>query len=154
MNEGDIALAPLPQADGQIKTRPVVLLRRLPPFGDFLVCGVSSQLHQGEPRLAHVLLASPDEPRGAGPMKTTLSATCMAFWRNARNFTLPGQFGLLVGHSGKAPLRSDVIVFMFMKHDVAGGRTLPGARRQRAPVASQRAHSGPSRAVARRSYCS
>ena len=46
MNEGDIALAPLPQADGQIKNRPVVLLRRLPPFGDFLVCGVSTQLHQ------------------------------------------------------------------------------------------------------------
>jgi mRNA interferase MazF len=46
MNEGDIALAPLPQADGQIKNRPVVLLCRLPPFGDFLVCGVSTQLHQ------------------------------------------------------------------------------------------------------------
>lgn len=46
MNEGDIALAPLPQADGQIKNRPVVLLRRLPPFNDFLVCGVSTQLHQ------------------------------------------------------------------------------------------------------------
>ncbi len=46
MNEGDIALAPLPQADGQIKNRPVVLLHRLPPFGDFLVCGISTQLHQ------------------------------------------------------------------------------------------------------------
>jgi mRNA interferase MazF len=46
MNEGDIALAPLPQADGQIKNRPVVLLRRLPPFGDFLVSGVSTQLQQ------------------------------------------------------------------------------------------------------------
>ncbi|MDE3066785.1 MAG: type II toxin-antitoxin system PemK/MazF family toxin [Verrucomicrobiota bacterium] len=46
MTEGDIALAPLPQADGQIKNRPIVLLRRLPPFGDFLVCGVSTQLHQ------------------------------------------------------------------------------------------------------------
>jgi len=46
MNEGDIALAPLPQADGLIKNRPVVLLHRLPPFGDFLVCGVSTQLHQ------------------------------------------------------------------------------------------------------------
>ena len=46
MNEGDLALAPLPQADGQIKNRPVALLRRLPPFGDFLVCGISTQLHQ------------------------------------------------------------------------------------------------------------
>jgi len=44
MNEGDLALARLPQADGQIKNRPVVLLRRLPPFDDFLVCGVSTQL--------------------------------------------------------------------------------------------------------------
>jgi mRNA interferase MazF len=46
MKEGEIALAPLPQADGQIKNRPVTLLRRLPPFGDFLVCGISTQLHQ------------------------------------------------------------------------------------------------------------
>jgi len=49
MNEGDIALAPLPQADGRLKYRPVVLLRRLPPFGDFLVCGVSTQLQQRVP---------------------------------------------------------------------------------------------------------
>ena len=46
MNEGDMALAPLPQADGQIKIRPAVLRRRLPPFDDFLVCGVSTQLQQ------------------------------------------------------------------------------------------------------------
>ena len=46
MNEGDIVLAPVPQADGRIKNRPAVLLRRLPPFGDWLVCGVSTQIHQ------------------------------------------------------------------------------------------------------------
>jgi mRNA interferase MazF len=46
MNEGDLALARLPQADGQIKNRPVFLLRRFPPFGDFLVCGVSTQVQQ------------------------------------------------------------------------------------------------------------
>ena len=46
MNEGDIGLAPVPQADGRIKNRPAVLLRRLPPFGDGLVCGVSTQIHQ------------------------------------------------------------------------------------------------------------
>lgn len=46
MKEGDIALTPLPQANGLIKNRPVVLLRRMPAFGDFLVCGVSTQLHQ------------------------------------------------------------------------------------------------------------
>ena len=38
MNEGDVALTVLPQADGQRKSRPVVALRRMPPFDDWLVC--------------------------------------------------------------------------------------------------------------------
>ena len=46
MNEGDVALTSIPQENGQIKNRPVVLLRRLPPYNDFLVCGVSTQLKQ------------------------------------------------------------------------------------------------------------
>lgn len=46
VSEGEIVVARLPQADGGAKLRPVVLLRELPGFGDFLVCGVSSQLEQ------------------------------------------------------------------------------------------------------------
>jgi mRNA interferase MazF len=46
MTEGDVLLAPLRQADGKLKDRPVVFLREMPPFQDFLVCGVSTQLHQ------------------------------------------------------------------------------------------------------------
>ena len=41
-----MALAQLSQADGSVKNRPVILLRQMPPFGDWLVCGVSTQLHQ------------------------------------------------------------------------------------------------------------
>lgn len=44
MNEGDVILAYLPQADGRWKIRPAVYLREMRPFGDMLVCGVSSQL--------------------------------------------------------------------------------------------------------------
>ena len=44
MNAGEIRLSPLLQADGQNKTRPVLLLRSTPPFGDFIVCGLSTQL--------------------------------------------------------------------------------------------------------------
>ena len=44
MTEGDIALTPLPQSDGRTKPRPAILLRQMPPFGDWLVCGVSTQL--------------------------------------------------------------------------------------------------------------
>jgi mRNA interferase MazF len=46
MKEGDIVLALLPQADGRGKHRPAVVLRRMPGFGDLLVCGVSTQLRQ------------------------------------------------------------------------------------------------------------
>ena len=46
MKEADDVLTPLPQADGQIKNRPAIILREMPPHGDFLVCGVSTQLHQ------------------------------------------------------------------------------------------------------------
>jgi len=46
MKEGDVALAVLPQADQQTKKRPVVVLRKMPFPGDFLVCGISTQLQQ------------------------------------------------------------------------------------------------------------
>lgn len=43
MEAGDIVLASLAQADGVAKLRPVLLLCRLPGFGDWLACGVSTQ---------------------------------------------------------------------------------------------------------------
>ena len=46
MTEGEVALTSLPQADGRAKLRPAILLRQSPPFGDWLICGVSTQLHQ------------------------------------------------------------------------------------------------------------
>ena len=46
MNEGDVILTPMPQADGNVKNRPAVMLREMPLYGDILVCGVSTQLHQ------------------------------------------------------------------------------------------------------------
>jgi len=46
MNEGDVMLVALPQSNGQLKNRPAIALRLMPPFGDMLVCGVSTQLYQ------------------------------------------------------------------------------------------------------------
>ncbi len=46
MKERDVVLMPIAQADGQKKPRPVLLLREMPKYGDFLVCGISSQLQQ------------------------------------------------------------------------------------------------------------
>lgn len=46
MKEGDVVLTPVPQDDGAIKNRPAIILREMPPYRDFLVCGVSTQLQQ------------------------------------------------------------------------------------------------------------
>jgi mRNA interferase MazF len=46
MKEGNVVLAPLLQADGVSKIRPGILLREMRPYKDFLVCGISTQLHQ------------------------------------------------------------------------------------------------------------
>jgi mRNA interferase MazF len=46
MKEGNVAIAPIPQADGNIKNRPIILFRSIPPYQDWLACGVSTQLHQ------------------------------------------------------------------------------------------------------------
>ena len=58
MTEGDVLLAALPQSDGHLKRRPVICLRLVPPFNDFLVCGVSSQLHQAAEELDETISQS------------------------------------------------------------------------------------------------
>ena len=55
MQEGDVVLTPIPQADGQIKNRPVLILREMPSHGDFLVCGVSTQLHHAVPGFDEII---------------------------------------------------------------------------------------------------
>jgi mRNA interferase MazF len=55
MKEDDVILTPLPQADGQIKNRPAIFLREMPPFQDILVCGVSTQLHQLAPDFDEII---------------------------------------------------------------------------------------------------
>jgi mRNA interferase MazF len=64
MTEGAVVLTPLPQADGQVKNRPAVVLRVMPPHGDLLVCGVSTQLHHETPGFDEVI--RPGDPDFAG----------------------------------------------------------------------------------------
>jgi mRNA interferase MazF len=46
VNEDDVTLSPLPQAAGRMTNGPTIALRHMPGFGDWLVCGISTQLHQ------------------------------------------------------------------------------------------------------------
>ena len=72
MNEGDIALTPLPQANGLTKPRPAVLLRQMPPFGDWLVCGVSTQLRQRVPDFDELIEPSDADFAGSGLKSTSV----------------------------------------------------------------------------------
>lgn len=46
MKEGEIILANLITSDGKFKKRPALVLKILPKYGDLLLCGVSTQIHQ------------------------------------------------------------------------------------------------------------
>ncbi|MBT7092513.1 MAG: transcriptional regulator [Bacteroidetes bacterium] len=60
MKEADVIITPIPQTDGKTKNRPAVVLREIPPYKDFLVCGVSTQLHQYVKHFDEII--SPDDP--------------------------------------------------------------------------------------------
>jgi mRNA interferase MazF len=72
MREGDVVLAPLPQADGQVKNRPAVLLRTMPPHGDLMVCGVSTQLHHEVPGFDEVVREDDSDFATSGLKKPSL----------------------------------------------------------------------------------
>ena len=58
MKERDVILTPLPQVDNITKNRPGLVLRELPPFGDFLVCGISTQIHHAVPGFDEIITRS------------------------------------------------------------------------------------------------
>lgn len=66
MNEGDVILTPVPQADGIIKNRPAIFLREMPPYRDVLACGVSTQLRQQVKGFDEVIQSSDPDFRESG----------------------------------------------------------------------------------------
>jgi mRNA interferase MazF len=72
MKEGDIALAVMPQFDQRGKHRPVIILRELPPYRDFLVCGISSQLRQPRAQFDEVISAADPDFKASGLLASSL----------------------------------------------------------------------------------
>src|SRR6185503_13204106 len=66
MNQGDVVLTPVPQADGVIKNRPAIFLREMPLYGDVLVCGVSTQLRQEVEGFDEIIQWSDSDFAGTG----------------------------------------------------------------------------------------
>jgi mRNA interferase MazF len=61
MQEGNVVLTSLMQADGQAKLRPAIVLRHMRPYGDLLVCGLSSQMQQGVAGFDEVIARGDDD---------------------------------------------------------------------------------------------
>ena len=66
MKEANIALARLPQADGILKPRPIVILREMPKYRDFLVCGISTQLYQEVKNFDEIISPNDSDFVGSG----------------------------------------------------------------------------------------
>ena len=72
MKEGDVVLTRIPQADGRIKNRPAIILREMPPYKDFLVCGVSTQIDKQLKGFDEVIFSSDDVFAASGLKATSL----------------------------------------------------------------------------------
>jgi mRNA interferase MazF len=72
MKQGDIILTPVPQADGKLKERPAIILREMPPYGDFLVCGISTQLHQHVKGFDEIISPADEDFKPSGLLSKSL----------------------------------------------------------------------------------
>jgi mRNA interferase MazF len=61
MKPSDIVLTPIAQTDGKVKKRPAIVLCQLPPFQDFLVCGLSTQFHQQAKNFDEIISSSDED---------------------------------------------------------------------------------------------
>ncbi len=66
MKAGDIVLALLPQADEAAKWRPALILCQMPPYGDALLCGISSQLERAVQDFDEVIGSNAPDFRASG----------------------------------------------------------------------------------------
>jgi mRNA interferase MazF len=81
----------IPQADGLKKTRPVLLLREMPKYRDFLVCGISSQLQQYLPDFDELIQANDPNFIESGLIKPSLVR--LSFLAIARRTEVMGRLG-------------------------------------------------------------
>ena len=73
MNEGDVVLTPIPQADGKTKLRPAILLRNMPgAYRDVLVCGVSTQLQSYVEQFDETITNKDSDYRNSGLLANSL----------------------------------------------------------------------------------
>ena len=72
MREGNVVLTPVAQANGANKIRPAIILREMRPYGDLLVCGISTQLHQRVQGFDEIIVPADADFRMSGLVSASL----------------------------------------------------------------------------------
>ncbi|MEH1919836.1 type II toxin-antitoxin system PemK/MazF family toxin [Nostoc sp.] len=72
MKEGNIILTPIPQANGEIKNRPTLILREIPKYQDFFICGISTQLKQYIPNFDEIISHNDDDFESSGLIRQSV----------------------------------------------------------------------------------
>lgn len=72
MKDGDICKVGLPQPDGSVKDRPVILIKEVPPFNDWMVAAVTSRLRNMNPSLDYLIEDTSPGFKNTGLKKTSL----------------------------------------------------------------------------------
>jgi mRNA interferase MazF len=93
MKEGDVVLLSLAQADGIIKNRPALLLRKFQPFDDFLVCGISTQLKQEVVDFDAIIYSNAPHFKQTGLLQSSLIR--LGFLAMAPNSKVLGKIGAI-----------------------------------------------------------
>ena len=104
MTEGDVVLTPVPQANGQIKNRPAIVLREMRPYGDLLVCGVSTQLNQRVPGFDEIIL--PTEADFAASGLVSASLVRLGFLAIVPRRSIAGSIGVISPERHKRLLKA------------------------------------------------
>lgn len=95
LKAGDVALIPMPQADGKLKPRPILLLKKMPPFGDWLVCGISKQSQQ-EVKDFDIIILDKDPYFKTTGLKAS-SLIRLGFLTTVPESKIPGSMGSVQG---------------------------------------------------------
>jgi mRNA interferase MazF len=72
MKPGDVVFALMPGADTELKARPSIVLKVIPPFDDLMVCGVTSRLRNYTPLLDELILSTDDDFASSGLEKDSM----------------------------------------------------------------------------------
>lgn len=72
MKPGDIVLAEVPQRN-DFKLRPALLLKIAPPYGDFILCGITTQLQNSVADLDELIESTDADFARSGLKQTSLA---------------------------------------------------------------------------------